>query len=153
RMRGRQGGEHRDIWFRATMGLRKTGGRWLIVHDHSSVPFYMDGSYLPRGDGSPAVRHRREGVDAVRSRAPGAGDGLDVRDEPMCPACLTTVALTIASASEDERRDAASGARSPSRRRSQMRYPGGPMDVSRVAAPMAIETVCGTAPGGTWSYS
>src|SRR5262249_31745479 len=47
----------------------------------------------------------------------------------------------------------ASEARSPSRRRSQMRYPGGPMDVSRVAAPMAIETVRGTAPGGAWSYS
>jgi uncharacterized protein (TIGR02246 family) len=44
RMRGRQNGEDQDIWFRTTMCLRKLNGRWLIVHDHSSVPFYMDGS-------------------------------------------------------------------------------------------------------------
>jgi uncharacterized protein (TIGR02246 family) len=44
RMRGRQNGEDQDIWFRTTMCLRKIDGRWLIVHDHSSVPFYMDGS-------------------------------------------------------------------------------------------------------------
>jgi uncharacterized protein (TIGR02246 family) len=45
RMRGRQGGEDQDMWYRTTMGLRRIGGRWRIVHDHSSVPFYMDGSY------------------------------------------------------------------------------------------------------------
>lgn len=45
RMRGRQGGEDQDMWYRATMCLRKASGRWRIVHDHSSVPFYMDGSY------------------------------------------------------------------------------------------------------------
>ena len=45
RMRGRQSGRGQDLWFRSTMGLRKTNGRWRIVHDHSSVPFYMDGSY------------------------------------------------------------------------------------------------------------
>jgi uncharacterized protein (TIGR02246 family) len=45
RMRGRQGGEDQDMWYRTTKCLRKTSGRWRIVHDHSSVPFYMDGSY------------------------------------------------------------------------------------------------------------
>jgi ketosteroid isomerase-like protein len=45
RMRGRQGGEDRDLWYRTTMCIRKIGGRWQIVCDHSSVPFYMDGSY------------------------------------------------------------------------------------------------------------
>ena len=45
RMRGRQSGEDIDLWFRTTMCLRKTDGRWRIIHDHSSVPFYMDGSY------------------------------------------------------------------------------------------------------------
>jgi ketosteroid isomerase-like protein len=44
-MRGRQGGEDQDLWFRTTMCLRKINARWRIVHDHSSVPFYMDGSY------------------------------------------------------------------------------------------------------------
>jgi uncharacterized protein (TIGR02246 family) len=45
RMRGRQGGEDQDLWYRATTCLRKTRGQWRIVCDHSSVPFYMDGSY------------------------------------------------------------------------------------------------------------
>ncbi|HET9688174.1 MAG TPA: nuclear transport factor 2 family protein [Pseudolabrys sp.] len=45
RMRGRQGGEDRDLWYRTTMCIRKISGRWQIVCDHSSVPFYMDGSY------------------------------------------------------------------------------------------------------------
>jgi uncharacterized protein (TIGR02246 family) len=44
RMRGRQSGEDQDLWYRTTMCLRKTNGRWRITHDHSSVPFYMDGS-------------------------------------------------------------------------------------------------------------
>jgi uncharacterized protein (TIGR02246 family) len=37
-------GEHEDIWFRTTMCFRKIDGTWLIVHEHSSTPFYMDGS-------------------------------------------------------------------------------------------------------------
>lgn len=45
RMRGCQGGADQDMWYRTTMCLRKTTGRWRIEHDHSSVPFYMDGSY------------------------------------------------------------------------------------------------------------
>jgi uncharacterized protein (TIGR02246 family) len=45
RMRGRQGGEDQDLWYRTTMCLQKISGRWQIVCDHSSVPFYMDGSY------------------------------------------------------------------------------------------------------------
>jgi uncharacterized protein (TIGR02246 family) len=45
RMRGRQGGEDQDMWYRSTMCLRKTSRRWRIVCDHASVPFYMDGSY------------------------------------------------------------------------------------------------------------
>jgi ketosteroid isomerase-like protein len=45
RMRGRQGGEDQDMWYRTTMCLRKVSGQWRIVCDHSSVPFYMDGSY------------------------------------------------------------------------------------------------------------
>jgi uncharacterized protein (TIGR02246 family) len=45
RMRGRQGGEDQDMWYRTTMCLRRMSGRWRIVHDHASVPFYMDGSF------------------------------------------------------------------------------------------------------------
>jgi uncharacterized protein (TIGR02246 family) len=45
RMRGRQSDEDQDLWYRTTTCLQKTGGRWQITCDHSSVPFYMDGSY------------------------------------------------------------------------------------------------------------
>ena len=27
-----------DIWMRATNGMRKIGGEWLVVHDHVSLP-------------------------------------------------------------------------------------------------------------------
>jgi ketosteroid isomerase-like protein len=33
------------MWHRVTLGLRRLEGRWQIVHEHSSVPFYMDGSF------------------------------------------------------------------------------------------------------------
>jgi ketosteroid isomerase-like protein len=33
-----------SLWFRATLGLRRVDGRWLVVHEHNSVPFEMDGS-------------------------------------------------------------------------------------------------------------
>ncbi|MGF1611659.1 MAG: YybH family protein [Kiloniellales bacterium] len=47
------GGEKPDIWFRLTLGLRKVGGAWKIVHEHESVPFYMDGSYKAAVDLKP----------------------------------------------------------------------------------------------------
>jgi uncharacterized protein (TIGR02246 family) len=31
-------GQHSDLWMRATSGLRKIDGKWLIVHDHISAP-------------------------------------------------------------------------------------------------------------------
>jgi len=33
-----------DLWFRATICLRKVDGTWQITHEHNSTPFYMDGS-------------------------------------------------------------------------------------------------------------
>jgi ketosteroid isomerase-like protein len=30
-----------DMWFRETVGYRKTEGRWKVTHQHSSVPFDM----------------------------------------------------------------------------------------------------------------
>jgi uncharacterized protein (TIGR02246 family) len=41
----RTDGEDTSVWVRATVGLRKIDGKWSIVHEHLSVPFYMDGSY------------------------------------------------------------------------------------------------------------
>lgn len=37
-----KGGQASDIWLRATSGLRKINGKWLIVHDHISVPADFD---------------------------------------------------------------------------------------------------------------
>ena len=34
-------GEEEDMWVRATLGFNKTGGRWLITHEHESEPFDM----------------------------------------------------------------------------------------------------------------
>jgi uncharacterized protein (TIGR02246 family) len=31
-----------DMWLRATLGLRKIDGKWLVTHEHSSVPFEME---------------------------------------------------------------------------------------------------------------
>jgi len=30
-----------EMWWRATIGFRRTGGRWMVTHEHSSVPFDM----------------------------------------------------------------------------------------------------------------
>jgi hypothetical protein len=40
----RTDGEHTDLWFRGTVCFRKTGGIWKIIHEHNSVPLYMDGT-------------------------------------------------------------------------------------------------------------
>jgi ketosteroid isomerase-like protein len=31
-----------DFWMRETLCLERTGSEWRIVHEHTSVPFYMD---------------------------------------------------------------------------------------------------------------
>jgi uncharacterized protein (TIGR02246 family) len=33
-----------ELWFRSTVGLVKREGRWLVAHEHTSTPFYMDGT-------------------------------------------------------------------------------------------------------------
>lgn len=37
-------GETPSVWTRQTLCLERIGGAWKIVHEHLSVPFYMDGS-------------------------------------------------------------------------------------------------------------
>jgi len=38
RLTGSMQGRPLDLWMRATNGLRKIDGTWLVVHDHVSVP-------------------------------------------------------------------------------------------------------------------
>lgn len=46
-------GETPDVWFRLTLGFRRIDGAWKLVHEHESVPFYMDGSYRAAVDLKP----------------------------------------------------------------------------------------------------
>src|SRR5262249_32811446 len=45
--------EKTDVWVRVTFCCRKIDGKWKIVHEHQSVPFYMDGSYRAAVDLTP----------------------------------------------------------------------------------------------------
>ena len=49
----RTSGEKTDVWVRQTYCLRRVNGAWRIVHEHASVPFYMDGSYRAAVDLEP----------------------------------------------------------------------------------------------------
>jgi PhnB protein len=40
----RTDGGETDVWVRQTLCLRRIGDAWKIAHEHTSVPFYMDGS-------------------------------------------------------------------------------------------------------------
>jgi uncharacterized protein (TIGR02246 family) len=37
-----ENGEEKASWMRATVGYRKTNGKWIIVHEHFSAPFDME---------------------------------------------------------------------------------------------------------------
>jgi len=42
-----------DVWVRVTVILRRMGGAWKITHQHTSVPFRMDGSFKAAVDLKP----------------------------------------------------------------------------------------------------
>ena len=31
-----------DMWWRATVCLHKVGGKWIVTHEHQSVPFNVE---------------------------------------------------------------------------------------------------------------
>jgi uncharacterized protein (TIGR02246 family) len=39
-----------SFWMRETLCLERQAGQWRIIHEHTSVPFYMDGSLRPAFD-------------------------------------------------------------------------------------------------------
>jgi uncharacterized protein (TIGR02246 family) len=54
RIRGaRTNGEETDVWVRVTVCFHKRDDKWMVVHEHVSVPFYMDGSYRAAVDLEP----------------------------------------------------------------------------------------------------
>jgi ketosteroid isomerase-like protein len=42
-----------NFWMRETLVLERRAGAWTIVHEHTSVPFYMDASTRPAFDLQP----------------------------------------------------------------------------------------------------
>jgi ketosteroid isomerase-like protein len=55
RMTGTKKGADKPVnfWMRETLCLGRIGGEWKIVHEHTSVPFYMDGTLRPAFDLQP----------------------------------------------------------------------------------------------------
>jgi len=55
RLSGTKNGAAQSIsfWMRSTLCLERAGSGWRIVHEHQSVPFYMDGSLRPAFDLQP----------------------------------------------------------------------------------------------------
>ena len=56
----KQDGQASNLWTRHTVCLRKRGDAWRIVHEHSSTPFYMDGSLKAAVDLAPPETKRDE---------------------------------------------------------------------------------------------
>jgi ketosteroid isomerase-like protein len=38
RCAGVENGERMELEFRLTIGLRKVGGQWIVLHEHHSIP-------------------------------------------------------------------------------------------------------------------
>lgn len=55
RMAGQKKGADHPVsfWMRETLCLQRANGRWTIVHEHTSVPFYMDEPLRPAFDLQP----------------------------------------------------------------------------------------------------
>jgi ketosteroid isomerase-like protein len=55
RMEGRKKGADQRVnfWMRETLCLERQAGTWCIVHEHTSVPFYLDASLRPAFDLEP----------------------------------------------------------------------------------------------------
>jgi PhnB protein len=49
----RTDGSETNVWIRLTLCFRKIGGAWKVTHEHTSVPFYMDGSFKAAVDLTP----------------------------------------------------------------------------------------------------
>src|ERR1700676_1601998 len=52
RMTGKKKGVDQTVsfWMRETLCLKRNRNTWQVVHEHTSVPFYMDGSLRPAFD-------------------------------------------------------------------------------------------------------
>lgn len=49
----RTDGSNTSVWIRLTLCFRTIGGAWKVTHEHTSVPFTMDGSFKAAVDLEP----------------------------------------------------------------------------------------------------
>ena len=56
-------GEKLDMWWRATVCYRKIDGKWMVTHEHASVPFDVE------------ERPGVAGPQAIERRTRAAGSG------------------------------------------------------------------------------
>jgi ketosteroid isomerase-like protein len=49
----KEAGNEVSFWMRMTLCLERVNGKWAVMHSHTSVPFYMDGSLRPAFDLKP----------------------------------------------------------------------------------------------------
>ena len=49
----KDGGHPAEWWMRATEALRRDASCWKIIHEHTSVPYHMDGSFRAATDLKP----------------------------------------------------------------------------------------------------
>ena len=50
----RPGGRPVSLWMRSTLCFRRATDGWKIAHAHTSVPFYMDGTFRAAVDLQPS---------------------------------------------------------------------------------------------------
>jgi hypothetical protein len=63
------------VWVRATVCYRKMNDTWVVVHEHASVPLYMDGSDRAAVDLSPeGSRSTEEPGNCSSTTAPEGRD-------------------------------------------------------------------------------
>ena len=43
----RTSGENSDVWLRATVGFRKTGGKWMVIHSAWVTLLVLSWAYIP----------------------------------------------------------------------------------------------------------
>lgn len=56
----KKAGREIRLWMRATFCFAREGNGWKIVHEHTSVPFYMDGSFRAALDLKPRIARSQE---------------------------------------------------------------------------------------------
>lgn len=66
-----------NFWMRETICFGRIRGSWRIVHEHTSVPFYMDGTLRPVFDLQPRTGQRSLKQDRQGGKSRDQGKQID----------------------------------------------------------------------------